>query len=78
PKPPMLQDRRPSFTRHNSQDMRSSSTPGGVEHAVRVELDDMISQMPVGPEKDKFCKEMDDFYRLFTRYLHEKKHSKPL
>ncbi|KAJ1879843.1 UTP-glucose-1-phosphate uridylyltransferase, partial [Kickxella alabastrina] len=74
----MLQDRRPSFTRHNSQDMRSSSTPGGVEHAVRVELDDMISQMPVGPEKDKFCKEMDDFYRLFTRYLHEKKHSKPL
>ncbi|KAJ2855420.1 hypothetical protein J3B02_002176 [Coemansia erecta] len=74
----MPQDRRASFTRHNSQDMRSSSAPGGVEHAVRVELDGLIKQMPEGPDKDKFSKEMDDFYRLFTRFLHEKKHSKPL
>ncbi|KAJ2620499.1 hypothetical protein H4R22_005307, partial [Coemansia sp. RSA 1290] len=59
-------------------DMRSSSATGGVEHAVRVELDGLVSQMPAGLEKDKFSKEMDDFYRLFTRFLHEKKHSKPL
>ncbi|KAJ2328094.1 UTP-glucose-1-phosphate uridylyltransferase, partial [Coemansia sp. RSA 2702] len=74
----MPQHRRPSFTRHSSQDMRAASAPGGVEHAVRVDLDGLITQMPGGPEKDKFSKEMDDFYRLFTRYLHEKKHSKPL
>ncbi|KAI8323951.1 UTP--glucose-1-phosphate uridylyltransferase [Martensiomyces pterosporus] len=74
----MPQDRRTSFTRHNSQDMRSSSAPGGVEHAVRVELDGLVGQVPEGPEKEKFTKEMDDFYRLYTRYLHEKKHSKPL
>ncbi|KAJ2501118.1 UTP-glucose-1-phosphate uridylyltransferase [Coemansia sp. RSA 1972] len=74
----MPQDRRPSFTRHSSQDMRLSSAPGGVEHAVRVDLDGLVNQMPNGPDKDKFSKEMDDFYRLFTRYLHDKKHSKPL
>ncbi|KAJ2811348.1 UTP-glucose-1-phosphate uridylyltransferase [Coemansia furcata] len=74
----MPQDRRPSFTRHHSQDMRSSTAPGGVEHAVRVDLDDLVCQMPEGPDRDAFSKEMDDFYRLFTRYLHEKKHSKPL
>ncbi|KAJ1952067.1 UTP-glucose-1-phosphate uridylyltransferase, partial [Linderina pennispora] len=74
----MAQDRRTSFTRHHSQDIRSTSAPGGVEHAVRVELDGLVKQMPEGPEKDKFSKEMDDFYRLFQRYHHEKKHSKPL
>ncbi|KAJ2656743.1 UTP-glucose-1-phosphate uridylyltransferase [Coemansia sp. RSA 1200] len=74
----MPQDRRASFTRHNSQDMRSSSAPGGVEHAMRVDLDGLVKQAPSGPEKEMFAKEMDDFYRLFSRYLHEKKHSKPL
>ncbi|KAJ2482949.1 hypothetical protein IWW47_005798, partial [Coemansia sp. RSA 2052] len=74
----MPQDRRPSFTRHHSQDMRSSAAPGGVEHAVRVDLDGLVNQLPDGPDRDAFSKEMDDFYRLFTRYLHEKKHSKPL
>ncbi|KAJ1998475.1 UTP-glucose-1-phosphate uridylyltransferase, partial [Coemansia sp. S85] len=58
--------------------MRSSTAPGGVEHAVRVDLDDLVCQVPEGPDRDAFSKEMDDFYRLFSRYLHEKKHSKPL
>lgn len=74
----MPQDRRTSFTRHSSQDMRSSSVPGGVEHAVRMDLDGLVAQLPAGVEKDMLAKEMGDFYRLFTRYMHEKKHRKPL
>ncbi|KAJ2775808.1 UTP-glucose-1-phosphate uridylyltransferase [Coemansia javaensis] len=69
---------RGSFTRHGSQDGRMASMPGGTEHAMRVELDALVSQVPEGPDRAKFSKEMDDFYRLFTRYLHEKKHSRPL
>ncbi|KAJ1674334.1 UTP-glucose-1-phosphate uridylyltransferase [Spiromyces aspiralis] len=62
---------RPSFTRHHSQDGRNPQAEGGVAGAVRASLNELVAQAPDW-EAEKANKEMDDFLRLFKRYLNER------
>ncbi|KAJ3287918.1 UTP-glucose-1-phosphate uridylyltransferase [Borealophlyctis nickersoniae] len=39
---------------------------------MRNELNRLVAQMPEGPDRDAFAREMDSFYGLFTRYLAQK------
>ncbi|KAJ1919462.1 UTP-glucose-1-phosphate uridylyltransferase [Mycoemilia scoparia] len=68
---------RASFTRHLAYDHSASQDEGGTAGAVKQSLEELVSQVPA-VEKEKFGKEMEDFYRLFKRYLSDKKERKPL